>query len=36
MDLKDQFDIKELTEDVVKRIKQEFPEAQFPYVDEDF
>jgi hypothetical protein len=35
-DLCELFDVKELTENMILRIKKKFPEAEFPYVDEDF
>lgn len=36
VDLKEYIDIKELTEDMMKRIKKQFPEADWPYVDQDY
>jgi hypothetical protein len=35
-ELHEYIDIKELTESMTSRIKKQFPEASFPYVDEDY
>lgn len=34
-ELYDMTDIKELTQEMINRIAREFPQAQWPYVDED-
>jgi 3-keto-L-gulonate-6-phosphate decarboxylase len=35
-ELHEYIDIKELTESMTSRIEKQFPEASFPYVDEDY
>mgnify|MGYP003554140985 CR=1 FL=1 len=35
-DLFELHDIKELTEDMINRVKKQYPEAEFPFVDEDY
>lgn len=36
VDLKDLTDVKELTEEMMNRIKKQFPKAEWPYVDENY
>lgn len=35
-DLKEYIDVKELTEEMIRRIQAQFPTAHFPYVDENY
>ena len=35
-DLLEMVDVKELTEEMMKRIKEQFPEADWPYIDQSF